>query len=305
MMKRILFAILLAAAGANAWTQDGILLGMLEDVPGVYAGQGHSAKVRLLFAHQGSKWSAYPSECTTPQCLKTVIAQYPQEVRWFVGLNGRKLAEIVARTPPDGFRRDSHIGLQDIVSGTAPVIGKPSREFSGWLADEVRRPLIAVSKPHFKDPAHWKRVATTPRLQKQGVALLREHGLKVCKAGSSDAKPLVPLQYEARNLKIRAHRSNSGWLVMMIDIDMGAEEEIFPCDGGNENNGFLSTMTFAVDPSGKARFLGPGLMLVDAGDYDGDGRSELVLALSLYNRGGYVLFSGDFVEQARFVFSYH
>lgn len=43
----------------------------------------------------------------------------------------------------------------------------------------------------------------------------------------------------------------------------------------------------------------PGLMLLDAGDYDEDGHSELVFALSLYNRGGCVLFSD--VAQDKFV----
>ena len=62
---------------------------------------------------------------------------------------------------------------------------------------------------------------------------------------------------------------------------------------------------FAIGADGETRYLGPGLILVDAGDYDGNGTSELVMSLSRYNRGGYVLFSNTFIEEARFEFGYH
>lgn len=42
------------------------------------------------------------------------------------------------------------------------------------------------------------------------------------------------------------------------------------------------------------KFLGGGLALIDAGDDDGDGQSELGFAKSGYNDDGYVLFSDDF-----------
>ena len=47
------------------------------------------------------------------------------------------------------------------------------------------------------------------------------------------------------------------------------------------------------------------MWLVDAGDYDGDGKSELVFAINDYNRCGYRLFYEDFGPRAVFVFRYH
>ena len=52
-------------------------------------------------------------------------------------------------------------------------------------------------------------------------------------------------------------------------------------------------------------FLGASLILVEAGDYERDGHSELLFSLSLHNKGGYAFFSETFAEQARFEFSYH
>jgi hypothetical protein len=299
MIKHFFHLILLGTVSvAVAAQDDAVLLGALEDIPGVYAGQSNSRKVRILFTSKDSKWTAYPSECSDPDCLRTITNQYPQDVNWFVVLDGRKIGEVMARTPKD-FGFYAYIGLQDIISGTAPVIGKRSYEFSGFGGGDVYRPLVAVSKPYFKDPALWKRAKVTSEIRKQAYTLLRDKGPSLCKEGPSDEQPLVPLRYGTEDLGIRAHRSKDGWLIMTITLK-GA----YYCNGG-DGDGLLDAQTFAVNPAGTARLLGAGLVLVDAGDYDGDGRSELMFALSLYNRGGYVLFSDDFTEQARFVFSYH
>jgi hypothetical protein len=62
---------------------------------------------------------------------------------------------------------------------------------------------------------------------------------------------------------------------------------------------------FAGDTPQTLKFLGSGLALIDAGDYDGDGHSELVFAKSGYNHDGYVLFSDDLAHSAEFGWSYH
>ena len=51
--------------------------------------------------------------------------------------------------------------------------------------------------------------------------------------------------------------------------------------------------------------LGNGMWLVDAGDYDNDGKSELVFSIDRYNQGGYELFYADFKKHATFEFGYH
>jgi hypothetical protein len=298
-IARLLLASLLATVSAPSLaTSNNLLLGMLEEVPGVYAGENNSRKVRVLFARQGLGWIAYKSACDMPKCLAAVVSEYPREVTWFIGLDGRQIGQVVARTPTD-FRFYAHIGLQDIVDGKAPLVGKPSYEYGGFGGRELHRPLVAVSQPYFKDPALWKRAKVTSEVRKQGLALLQNHAPKVCREGPTDAEPLVPYTYRSKDLRIRLHRSSSEWSVMTIDV-----ERAYFCEGG-AGGGLFDAQTFAVDRTGKVRFLGAGLMLLDAGDYDNDGRSELVFALSLYNRGGYVLFADDFTEQARFEFGYH
>jgi hypothetical protein len=60
-----------------------------------------------------------------------------------------------------------------------------------------------------------------------------------------------------------------------------------------------------ITPEQQVRFLSSNMWLVDAGDYDNDGKSELVFSIDDYNRGGYKLFYDDFKQEAVFEFNYH
>lgn len=209
------------------------------------------------------------------------------------------MGRVVARTPST-FPFYSHIGLQDIVGGSPPIVGKPSQEYSGFAEGVMHRPLVTSSRPDFEDPAFWKRETVTPALTKRVIALLHSLVSPICKEGASEDAPLVPFNYAPNDLVVRTYRSANGRLLITANVN-GA----YYCNYDGAGYGGLDSQTFVVDPSGKARLLGHGLSLVDAGDYDLDGKSELVFALSQYNRGGYVLFSNDFAQQARFEFGYH
>jgi hypothetical protein len=50
---------------------------------------------------------------------------------------------------------------------------------------------------------------------------------------------------------------------------------------------------------------GNELLLIDAGDYDGNGRSELVFRKSSYDYDGYVIYFDDFAKSAEFGWTYH
>jgi hypothetical protein len=60
-----------------------------------------------------------------------------------------------------------------------------------------------------------------------------------------------------------------------------------------------------MNDRGVVRYLGSGMFLVDAGDYDSDGKSELVFCINSDNRGGYRIYYDDFKKTAEFEFRYH
>jgi hypothetical protein len=123
------------------------MLGILEDVPGRYAGQPNVRAVRVAFQKRGDDWQAFPSDCPDRRCLQTIRSDYPGEVTWTIAFDGRNLGQVTARTRNE-FEFYADVGLQDIVGvGPVPTVGKRSEEYGGFLGSSVYRPLIANSQP--------------------------------------------------------------------------------------------------------------------------------------------------------------
>jgi hypothetical protein len=62
---------------------------------------------------------------------------------------------------------------------------------------------------------------------------------------------------------------------------------------------------FFVDTKKAVSYLDSGVWLVDAGDYDNDGKSELIFSINREDEGGYEIWYDDFKKHTAFRFSYH
>lgn len=121
---------------------------------------------------------------------------------------------------------------------------------------------------------------------------------KVINCANPNENAAKPWAYLDSNIRIvKVYSSALGWFVAAIRLDG------YQCDGPPESP--FVNQWFAVSPAGAIRFLDEGMWLVDAGDYDNDGKSELVFSIDRYNRGGYELFYDDFKNKVKFEFSYH
>jgi hypothetical protein len=271
---------------------------MLEDVPGAYAGEPNSHGVRVLFQKNATDWDAFPNNCPDQGCLKTISSKYPSEVTWTIVLDGRDLGQVTGRTPKE-FELYSHVGLQVVVStGAIPTVGKRSAEYGGSTDASVYRPLVAVSRPHFKDPESWK----PSNLPADMIRLLRQEFRKRFPTVSNCTSPADaaenPWLYNDANIRIlKQYSSNRQWSVVQVRLGE------YRCNGPPDDP-FLDYW-FALSPANDITLLGNGMWLVDAGDYDNDGKSELVLSIDRYNQGGYELFYDDFKKHATFEFGYH
>lgn len=76
------------------------------------------------------------------------------------------------------------------------------------------------------------------------------------------------------------------------------------CDDTDAGSPF-DVQSVVIEPRGNIRLLGTDMKLIDAGDYDGDGRSELVFEIDGHNLGGYRLFYDHLTKSAEFAFHYH
>jgi hypothetical protein len=249
-----------------------IVVGVLEELPGHYADQPSSRGVRVVFQKNGREWHPFDS------------SQDLHGPTWTVAFSGRSLGQVT--------------GTAHITShGAIPTVGKRSTEFGGFLGSAVFRPLIANSQPYFKDPDGWKpshpsaEVAASLRVQFRK----RFPNASNCTTEGSDAKPW---SYRDADIRLaKAYLSTRRWSMVQLRLDR------YRCEGPIEDA--FDGQWFVLSPGGDAKFIGQGTWLVDSGDYDNDGKSEVVFAIDRYNEGGYELFYDDFKGHAVFRYRYH
>jgi len=254
----------------------------------------------VLFQKNGNEWQPFRSECGDVACLKATAAQYPREATWTIAFDGKNLGQITTRAPLE-FKLYADVGLEEITSaGSVATVGKRSQNYAGFAGGEVYRPLVAISQANFADPEGWKQA----KLPNQITASLREKFrnkfLKVSNCTNPDQGVRAPWLYRDEDIAIgKAYGSQKKWFVAGMKLDG------WRCDGPIEDGGPFDVQWYVVDPAGTIRFLDSGMWLVDAGDYDNDGKSELVFAINRYDAGGYELFYDEFRKRAVFQFIYH
>lgn len=275
-----------------------VLVGALEEVPGHFANEPTARKVRVLFHKSGGAWEAYKSDCPDQDCLKQAAASFPRAVTWTVTYNGRNLGVVDAETP-DAFDAYSDIGLQTIAAGArAPTVGERSSDYAGFLDQAVYRPLVTVSNPESRDPDGWTQTVVSEPV----VAVLRQAfrarfpSVENC-ATPEENTPRRWAYFEGDIHVGDAHASNTRWTLATLSLSD------YRCDGPPD--GPYVDQLFSVDPAGHVALIGDEMRYLDAGDYDGDGRSEVVVSIARYNRGGYALFFDTLGRHVTFEFSYH
>ncbi len=296
-LRLLLVSALIIIATISFGQAPPVMIGVLEDTPGQSANDPHYRDVRVVFYRNGQAWKAFPSDCPDEACLKTIAAKYPRQVDWTVTLDGRAVGNVTARTP-EVFETYSSVG-QQALTGTSPLptVGQRSQQFATFYGEPVYHPLITVSQPNYRDPEQWK----PAKLSDAQIAAVRRELRKKypkvmnCKGDGSDA---FPWPYQDNNIAFgKAYASARGWSI--------AEAHLVPnrCDGPADDP--FAMQWFVITPQGDVRWLASNMWLVDAGDYGGDGNSELVFALNDYDRGGYRLYYDDFRQRAAFEFNYH
>lgn len=297
-IRRFLLLLAIAVPWVNSSAQNTIL-GLLEESPGHYAGDPKYRTVRAVFEKKGDAWEAFRNDCDDQACLKAVTSSYPSEVKWTVAFDGKNVGQVATRTPTD-FRWYSDVGQQMITStGPVPTIGARSPEFGGYTEAAVYRPLVANSKQYFADPDRWKPLVSSPELTTLLKQAFRTRFPKLCRTSETDQSKLERFAYRDDEVKIvKAYASGSGSLVARLHLEA--------VDCQDKEAGFnMYDPWFVVDTKKALTYLDSGLWLVDAGDYDNDGKSELIFSINRENEGGYEIWYDDFKKHTTFKFSYH
>jgi hypothetical protein len=276
-----------------------LYLGVLEDRAPSTTGETNRFMVRVAFQKDATGWKSLDPQCSKEACLSTGPASVPAEIDWTIVLHGESKGAVKAVTPAKwGYYSDE--GTQDLATGaTPPTEGERSMDFAGWAETPVYRPLVATSAPNFADPDKWAPAPLAAPVQTGLLQAFRAKFASIQNCKSPEENTLKPVAYQDADVAVSdTFVSAKGWSIATANL------KDYRCDGGIDDTAY-APQTFAVAPDGKAVFMGEGLKLLDAGDYDADGKSEVIFAISTYNRGGYDLRYNDFSGQSLFEVGYH
>ncbi len=275
--------------GETAGSQT--LLGVLEEPQ---CNDQNGTAVRALFAKSEIGWTSLSSE----SAARGIDLE---KINWVVALNGRKIGKI--RTLDPGFRtpyqwtypRDRLLSI--LPNQSVPGVEDKVHLFAGWCRAPKNRPLVVVSNGSVSDPDNWKPFKPEASLIARVFVQFRKHaGPAVVCPGHSNSS--VPFSYTSNDLEaLTGYKDRSGRQLISVRLKPRTDG----CDGASDVA--WDSHTFLV--TAQSTYLGPGLALVDAGDYDAKGKSELLFWFSGYNQDGYVLFSSDFTKEAGYLWQYH
>ena len=248
----------------------------------------HRTAIRVSFEKVGAEWKP--------------VAAPPSRLSWTICHDGRRLAALDSHLPEPPREDLRFLTAHEVAPGQqVPFVGTPSMEFAGWMGSEVFRPMALTSGPSCGDPEHWRPAEPPAAVVEHLITALREveKGIHDCDVRGS------PRAYRFPDTDVRAVQgfvSDPGARIVSLAIrlpeDLAARCGVLTAAGWQPH-------TFAVLPGGEVAHLGFGLTFVDAGDYDGDGHSEVLFQSSSYDADGYTLAYDSLRKSAHLDWSYH
>ena len=258
---------------------------------------------RVLFHKEGRKWRALGVSGNNKPSTNWDI----NSINWTIALDGKNLGTIKIEEPPINkkfrndffYRRDKLHNIKAV--SDPPKIENKSNSFSGWCGAPDVLPLVIISKPNFNDPEKWKPFNPTDEQKKKLFPYLKiaVGKRKLLRCLYEPEYHSVPYDFKYTETVLhKSYRSARGRDLISIQLDI----EIINCDGPPYPEWYPNWFLTEND---NVDFLGRQMELIDAGDYDNDGNSELLFWYSGYNRDGYVLIYNDFNESAEYIWGYH
>jgi hypothetical protein len=235
-------------------------------------------------------------------------------MQWTVAFDGKNLGQIDSEPLPASESRPKGfpvlLSVHGILTppGKVPEVGPAGGEFNGGWGVNVRRPLVVVSKPNFADPEHWKRTKPSDELVQNVRRVFRKTfpHVRLCDP-SGEALPTDSRVLDSEIGVLKTYGSNKG--AFIVETRLTNHRCVFNMNGADLQL-LEGDQWYYVTPVGEVNFLARDWELVDAGDYDGDGESEVIFYVAeseddaIVENEGYVLYYDDFQHSVRFTWNW-
>lgn len=287
-MSSHLLPLLMLAPGLAPAPQPAVMVGVLEQP----CPPQTARVVRILFESSTQGWSPFQGGVTkhTPE--------------WTLAFDGRALGTVAIHDITPALHAGAPFFTRDkLFAPTLPVTFKEpmhdGARYGGWICAPDDRPVVLVSRANAKDPDGWRPCkpanAWLRQAQTSYIAGISKATQDECmdSGGQQRAIGLADLA------KHRAYCSRAGHALLTVSV---SRKRAPRCDGPIAAD--LKRKTYLFH-DGQMTAVGPGLTLVDAGDYDNDGHSELLFWASRYNEDGYVLLHDGLASQTAYLWSFH
>jgi hypothetical protein len=297
----LIFILLFVSSSAFGKEVSNVVVGIIEDDRTELAnwkdGPSKNRVIRPLFEKKGNDW--------------ILSTNHSEKMHWAIAFDGRNFGEFESSpgktTTGASLSKNVHVPLDK--SNQDLVVGKASYSFSGWVYTDVNRPLVIVSNGNFSDPDRWKPFQPSDSQIRVFKSVFRSEYPTVENCDENEIPLPAPWSYDDSNIQIgnKSYQSNNGFILVGMHLN--------GCKCGIGSGPFLEQLfifkanwTFThIDLESNWNHADDtlSLTLVDAGDYDGDGQSEVVFFVSGYNEDGYALFYDSFRKNVVYTWVYH
>lgn len=220
-------------------------------------------------------------------------------LNWNIGFDGKRIGKLKTVGGSTGMISEEglHVPAETV---RIPMRGAPTLEFGNWADGMVPRyrPLVATTSDSFADPQDWRPEKPTSSVVESCIPEFRKQVGSVILCDEKHGETPTTDYTRKSILLDKCYSSKNGDILINLTID----PEIFLCDWPIEKE---TSLWFHVDTSGKVRHLNVYGRVVDAGDYDGDGDSEIVFAYSGYNKDGYTMLYDNLSKRVQKFWNYH
>ena len=251
-------------------------------------------KVRILYLKEKDKWISLEEYLDTDK--------YPLTMHWYIAFDGQLVGELQSSKSKVKYNQFGKRDLFHIPNQSAkiPSIGKPTNEFSGWAGGHYLRPLITVSEKNYTDSSRWKPFKPSLLIVNKCVANFRDITGKIYNYDQELDETII-CDYKNENINVlKSYKSNLNEYLVCLQL----EHSLYKGNIIIEQVSEWAPKWFYVK-NDSTLYIGDSMKLIDAGDYDNDGKPEVLFWAEGYNEDGYIMFYNDFSTSVSFKWRYH